>query len=762
MNNIVRTKTKTRSPSLTARRQDLPIEVTSDQPLVARPNNLPGMGRTNGQLMAGMNDTPLDAPLGRREVEQPATTMPAVISRALSTSRQGVKAFQMGNIIGQWPTRQRAQLERAGRDLFSQQSERKLTMADIFAVSSLTNSETEVKKMAAWVCRHCVPKQRDIQYSFPSASGYQPKAEVWDGDGVRFLLVRETPRDFGEDIDPEGDVGGRNLFYIYGWNEPSANAHRLGSEDRKALTESKADEVQSVINFAVDYYYDLTRDQDGDSALEIVFEDVYDRVDQLGLSSREVADVEKAIRAHLTEAKDPNFWVDKDQSFNYRSKMEKVLKAKKEPDAKDFPPYIRALVKKYIVSADKALKAKILSEVDDLEARMKKLTSTVDAMSNGHYPEDDVLCFPEDMQDLLNDLSMSYEECYNQDSSWEGDNERLRLENSISKTYGKLITMAKARKGTRFDGQDGLDPDDDSDKLNEAIEPDAKDKERAEKLYYSSAKINAMAKAIKDPEKALRRGVAFSRNDINYYEAGLFRARAEELGATEDQLAEFDALEKDARVERSRKFQDEENKKRKAMADAIPAGLVKSIGGDRKVSILWRSRRKVGRISSQYTMSNDFNGEAYYFTPAGSDQQLWLGDNFHTIGLSRYEAEIKLIKEFQIKPVLNEAAESDPMGKTFICVGEGRVEIIEGAEAMSADALEGNRFIVNPNYRGGEDEYRFYGKLDIGRNTFKVDPGLSGKTRLETNVDFGRVVYAIQKQTIDDEPSDFWATWKEV
>lgn len=452
MNNIVRTKTKTRSSSLTARRQDLPIEVTSDRPLVARPNNLPGMGRTNGQLMAGMNDTPLDDPLGRREVEQPVTTMPAVISKALSTSRQGVKAFQMANIIGQWPTRQRAQLERAGRDLFSQQSERKLTMADIFTVSSLTNSETEVKKMAAWVCRHCVPKQRDIQYSFPSASGYQPKAEVWDGDGVRFLLVRETPRDFGEDIDPDGDVGGRNLFYIYGWDEPSANAHRLGSEARKALTESKADEVQSIINFAVDYYYDI-RD------LEVVFEDVYERVDQLGLSSKEVADVEKAIHAHLH--------------------------------------------------------------------------------------------------------------------------------------------------------------------LNEAIEPDAKDKERAEK-WYSSARINAMAKAIKDPEKALRRGVAFSRNDRNS----------------------------------------------------------------------------------------------------------------------------------------NRVRES--MGKTFICVGEGRVEIIEGAEAMSADALEGNKFIVNPNYRGGEDEYRFYGKLDIGRNTFKVDPGLSGRTRLETNVDFGRVVYAIRKQTIDAEPNDFWATWQEV
>lgn len=629
MNNIVRTKTKTRSPSLTARRQDLPIEVTSDQPLVARPNNLPGMGRTNDQLMAGMNDTPLDGPSGRREVEQPVTTMPAVISKALSTSRQGVKAFQMGNIISQWPTRQRAQLERAGRDLFSQQSERKLTMADIFTVSSLTNSETEVKKMAAWVCRHCVPKQRDIQYSFPSASGYQPKAEVWDGDGVRFLLVRETPRDFGEDIDPEGDVGGRNLFYIYGWNEPSANAHRLGFEDRKALTESRRGTERRV-------------------------RDV-----------RKMSDV--ALKKEHTKLL-PAF-----------QKVQKLLADKKT--------------------------------YTDGTARYQDVHEKV-------MPKSDF----DRMQSILSEISR-----------------RLDLEKS-RRNHDEFLSA----------------------RLNEAIEPDAKDKERAEKLYYSSAKINAMAKAIKDPEKALRRGVAFSRSDINYYEAGLFRVRAEELGATEDQLAEFDALEKDARVERSRKFQDEENKKRKAMADAIPAGLVKSIGGDRKVSILWRSRRKVGRISSQYTMSNDFNGEAYYFTPAGSDQQLWLGDNFHTIGLSRYEAEIKLIKEFQIKPVLNEAAESDPMGKTFICVGEGRVEIIEGAEAMSADALEGNRFIVNPNYRGGEDEYRFYGKLDIGRNTFKVDPGLSGKTRLETNVDFGRVVYAIQKQTIDAEPSDFWATWNET
>lgn len=105
---------------------------------------------------------------------------------------------------------------------------------------------------------------------------------------------------------------------------------------------------------------------------------------------------------------------------------------------------------------------------------------------------------------------------------------------------------------------------------------------------------------------------------------------------------------------------------------------------------------------------------------------------------------------------------SGSLAEAFICVGDGMVEIVEGAEAMAAEALEGNRFIVNPDYRGGEDEYRYYGKLDIGRNTFKVDAGLSGKRNLETNVDFGRVVYAIRKATIDCDKNDFWATWKET
>lgn len=100
--------------------------------------------------------------------------------------------------------------------------------------------------------------------------------------------------------------------------------------------------------------------------------------------------------------------------------------------------------------------------------------------------------------------------------------------------------------------------------------------------------------------------------------------------------------------------------------------------------------------------------------------------------------------------------------KVFVCNHEGRVEIVEGHEARSADVKEGDTFHVNPSYRNGEDNNRYYGSLDIKGSTFTHSPGFSGKKVDEkTPIKHGKVVFAILKKNVTNNEDDFWATWTE-
>lgn len=169
-------------------------------------------------------DTPPEEELD--EPEEP-TTLPAIIQTALSTDRQGIKSYQMANIISQAPHQFQQQLQKIGRDIFSQHSESSKTLKDIYVICSLTSSETEVKLMLAWILMHG-RKISDARYSFPSMPGYRPKAELWEVEDARFLVVRESLKDFaGEEIeatfdDPDFEEKVDNkqcIFYIYGWDE---------------------------------------------------------------------------------------------------------------------------------------------------------------------------------------------------------------------------------------------------------------------------------------------------------------------------------------------------------------------------------------------------------------------------------------------------------------------------------------------------------------------------------------------------------------
>ena len=91
----------------------------------------------------------------------------------------------------------------------------------------------------------------------------------------------------------------------------------------------------------------------------------------------------------------------------------------------------------------------------------------------------------------------------------------------------------------------------------------------------------------------------------------------------------------------------------------------------------------------------------------------------------------------------------------LVCNNGGYVEIIAGTDARSAEALEGNKFVVTH-----EDEYRYFGTL-VPKYGFMYNTGLSGH-RFEPKY-IGKPVgieYAVMKSNLTPEKNDFWATWE--
>jgi len=99
--------------------------------------------------------------------------------------------------------------------------------------------------------------------------------------------------------------------------------------------------------------------------------------------------------------------------------------------------------------------------------------------------------------------------------------------------------------------------------------------------------------------------------------------------------------------------------------------------------------------------------------------------------------------------------ESVVPGDTLICIGDGRVSIISGTEARSAEAVEGNTFTVSK-----VGSHWIEGTLNLSSGMgFQHSPGLSGKNVSGFHSGKG-IIYGIQAKQIDAEPNDFWATWK--
>jgi hypothetical protein len=235
------------SPTTKVNTGDVPIQA----PAAAKRMN-GAMANTYANFLNGIEFEDEDPSIDNeeREPEPPVEeNLPAIIQDALSVDRGEVKSYQMANIISQAPPSMRRPLEKLGKDIFSMVSDAPKSLKDIYCVGSFTNSVTEIQLMMAWVLMHG-HKISDVDYNFPSMPGYTPKAELWQVDDARFLLVRETPKDFmngaaaaetiEDSFDANYEIAGdiienrtppdssQCLYYVYGWDEPQGKVEGGG------------------------------------------------------------------------------------------------------------------------------------------------------------------------------------------------------------------------------------------------------------------------------------------------------------------------------------------------------------------------------------------------------------------------------------------------------------------------------------------------------------------------------------------------------
>jgi len=134
---------------------------------------------------------------GAAEVE-PRTpeNLPAVISHAIE--RAGDRFDPRWHMVRRLPGYLAEPIRRLGRSLIGAFTQ--TPIEEIQVVSTLSNSETEVKMMMAWIAKHGV--RQDVATLDVDAviSGYRPDVQKWAAEGYSFLLVK--------------DMAG---YYVYAW-----------------------------------------------------------------------------------------------------------------------------------------------------------------------------------------------------------------------------------------------------------------------------------------------------------------------------------------------------------------------------------------------------------------------------------------------------------------------------------------------------------------------------------------------------------------
>lgn len=144
-----------------------------------------------------VKDSDLDNPYGR-PVPPINANLPAVINTAIAKTngKFNVKWHQVKNLPGYFQSAIRAM----GREVFTPVTRTKIE--DINVISSLTNSDMELKLMGTWIKKHGVRNDSMEMKFHDLLPGYQANVDVYAAQGYTFAIVADQ---FGQ--------------YIYGWEE---------------------------------------------------------------------------------------------------------------------------------------------------------------------------------------------------------------------------------------------------------------------------------------------------------------------------------------------------------------------------------------------------------------------------------------------------------------------------------------------------------------------------------------------------------------
>lgn len=144
-----------------------------------------------------VSDNDLDNPYSR-PIPPTNNNLPAVISTAIAKTdgKFNVKWHQVKNLPGYFQSAIRAM----GRAVFEPVT--KTRIEDIHVISSLSNSETELRMMGSWIAKHGHRNDAMEMKFHDLLPGYSAKVNVYAAQGYTFAVVEDQ---FGR--------------YIYGWDE---------------------------------------------------------------------------------------------------------------------------------------------------------------------------------------------------------------------------------------------------------------------------------------------------------------------------------------------------------------------------------------------------------------------------------------------------------------------------------------------------------------------------------------------------------------
>lgn len=159
-------------------------------------------------------------------VPEPTTieNLPMVINNQLSTD--GMNIEPKWHMVRNLPGYMQQGIKALGQMVFAPFTSTPIEKIQV--LSTLSNEEVEVKAMMTWIKRNGV-RDDEAELEFGEIMpGYSAQTQIWNADGYKFMVVK--------------DFAG---YYVYGMEDGRGTKLGGGSADRKLLTQSVEEALES-------------------------------------------------------------------------------------------------------------------------------------------------------------------------------------------------------------------------------------------------------------------------------------------------------------------------------------------------------------------------------------------------------------------------------------------------------------------------------------------------------------------------------------